>query len=69
MNYHFDSKTGSFFMQDYETGKSWDNHIWNDKQFLCTVNQFGQSTTRLVTENAEIVFLGGNNGETAENSV
>lgn len=62
MNYHFDSKTGSFFMQDYETGKSWDNHIWNDKQFLCTVNQFGQSTTRLVTENAEIVFLGGNNG-------
>ena len=62
MNYHFDSKTGSFIMRDYETGKSWDNHIWNKKQFLTTVNQFGQSTTRLVTENAEIVFLGGNNG-------
>ena len=61
MNYHFDSRTGSFIMSDYETGKNWDNHIWNENQFLTTVNQFGESTTRLVTENAEIVYLGEGN--------
>ena len=62
MNYRFDHQTGSFLMTDYETGKNWDNHIWNTKQFLTTINQFGQSSTRFVTENAETVWLGKENG-------
>ena len=62
MNYCFDSEKGSFLIYDYETGKNWDNHIWNKKQFITTINQFGQSTACLVTENAEKVCLGGGNG-------
>lgn len=57
MNYSFDKKTGSFIMKDYETGKSWDNHIWNKSQFITTVDQFGCSTSKLVTEHGENVIL------------
>ncbi|MBQ0111157.1 MAG: hypothetical protein KBS41_04455 [Oscillospiraceae bacterium] len=57
MKYHFEQETGSFIINDYETGKVWENHIWNENQFLTTVNQFGQSFPRLVTANAERVHL------------
>lgn len=57
MKYHFEQETGSFIINDYETGKVWENNIWNKNQFLTTVNQFGQSFPRLVTAKAERVHL------------
>ena len=57
MNYTFDKKTGSFILKDYETGKLWDNHVWNKSQFITTVDQFGCSTSKFVTEHGEGVIL------------
>lgn len=60
MKYFFDKKMGSFFLKDPNTGKDWDNYIWNrtDKGFFITaINHYGCSYSWLLRDTSEKVFL------------
>lgn len=60
MKYHFDSAKGSFFLNDPNTGKVWENYVWNqtDKGFFITViNHYGGTYSWLLRDTAERVYV------------
>lgn len=57
MNYRFDVETGSFFLDDTETGKGWENRIWNDMGYVLNITHIGQSVSQYIDENANRVVL------------
>lgn len=57
MNYEFDIPNGRFILRDYETGKDWDNKLWNRNGYLMTVSHLGCPTSRYVDEQNNQILL------------
>lgn len=69
MKYKFDSKTGSFFNYEPETGKTWENHIWTKTPygyFLTTVGHQGGSISHLLCPTSERIYLSAHNVHCAD---
>lgn len=57
MNYRFDVETGSFSLNDTETGKGWENRIWNDMGYVLNITHIGQSVSQYIDDKANRIVL------------
>ncbi len=57
MNDEFDTRNGRFILYDYETGKDWDNKLWNENGYLMTVSHLGCPTSRYVDAQNNQILL------------
>ncbi len=60
MDYRFDKQTGSFFTTTAETGRRWENYMWNETEkgfFLTMTTHVGGSVSWLLRDTSEKVFL------------
>ena len=60
MKYSFDNEKGSFFLYDPDTGKKWENYVWNQTEkgfFLTVINHYGGTYSWLLRDTAERVYL------------
>ena len=55
MKYDFNTQKGSFYLYDPETGKGWDNILFNDKSYICTVGHTGTTHSRYLNENCVVI--------------
>ena len=60
MNYSFDEKTGSVLVRETETGRRWENYLWNETKygfFLTKTDHLGGSVSWMLRSTSERVFL------------
>ena len=55
MKYDFNTKKGSFYLYDPETGKGWENILFNDKSYICNVGHTGTTHSRYLNENCVVI--------------
>ena len=51
MKYDFNTKEGKFYLYDPETGKGWENFLFNDRSYICTIGHLGYSNAHYLNEN------------------
>lgn len=59
MKYDFNTQKGSFYLYDPETGKGWDNIIFNDLSYICSIGHLGYSTSRYLNKDCVNISLSG----------
>ncbi len=57
IRYNFDTENGNFYLYDTETGKNWDNYLWNKAGYCTQISHTGLISSRLIDEKAQIVVL------------
>ncbi|MBQ7034848.1 MAG: hypothetical protein IJN34_03835 [Clostridia bacterium] len=60
MNYYFDEKNGSVIVHEIETGRRWENYLWNETKygfFLTKTDHLGGSVSWMLRSTSERVFL------------
>ena len=58
MNYSFDEKTGSVLVRETETGRRWENYLWNETKygfFLTKTDHLGGSVSWMLRSTSERV--------------